>query len=461
MVEWAGVLVVVAVLIAGVVAFAPGLATTLGHNIECLIAEIFGGRCPTAAKYRVSSSTKTVGYDGRVAFVDGGHGYTLTLTKYSDGSATITVVNTGSLGASAEVGAGAELGHLGGAKADASIGGGGYGDKTSTWTFPSWSAAQTAWTKISQGNGLGLAAHDGASAAVGSLPLIGSIPIVHNTLTGWFDDLTGAKGAPGDGSLPKQYLSSTAVGAGGQGSANASAGVDFGPLSADVSASLAGNAGLEHITSGPQKGDWQLAAGLDGNAGGSLAAALFGDASAAGNITASAVVTFSPSGKPQQLEITASGDGVWDVGPPSNDITLKVPGKSSSGSQSSGSDAGSKASSSKEPLLSVESQSGGGSGVGTSFDATLDLTSDPQAVADLQSLLRGDPTKVGALIADVNSNGVETVQGYKISRSDSSWGAQVSAGVGGGAQISDGGSTVTYNSPKTRKYGGQWQNVTG
>jgi hypothetical protein len=444
-VEWAGVLVIVALIIAAIVAFAPRLGTTLGHDMECVIKKIFGGGCTAPAPYVVSVTTKTVGYNGRVGFVNGGHGYTLTLTKYSNGTSAITAVNTGTLGVSAQVGAGVELGPIGGASAQASIGGGGYGDQTTTWTFPSWSAGQSGWGKISGGSSLGLAVHDGASATLGAVPLVGG------TLSGVFDSVTGAHGAPGRGSLPGKP-SSTAVGGGAQGSAKAGANVSFGGFSAGVNASLAAHAGLEHITSGPQKNDWQLTAGLDGSGDASLLGALFGaQASLAGKVNGAVTVTFSASGAPLTLAVAASGNGVWGIVPPGT-TSVRVPVGSPSGSGK-----GSGNGSSGAPMLSVQSDNAGGSGVGTSFVGTLNLATDPQAQSDLEALLEGNPAKLPALISDMNSNGTETVQTYKLSSSNSTVGASVSVGVGGGANLTDGSSTATYYVPETRQDGGPWQ----
>lgn len=439
-IEWAAVLVVVALLIAAVATLVPQLGATLGHDVDCLIAKIFGGGCAAGPRYPVGVSTKTVGYNGRVAIVDGSHGYTVTLTKYNNGTSTITVVNTGKLGVSGRLGATAELGPLGGAQADASIGGGAYGDQTTTWTFPSWSQGQQSYNKISQGSGLGLAGHDAVSSTLGGLPLVGS------KITGLFDDLTGAQGSPGAGSLPKQYISSTAVGGGAQGSGQANAGLSLATLNiASVGASFNANAGVEHITSGPQNGDNQLVVGIKGNANGSLVGALFGgQANAAGNVNGQATVTFSPDGRPLTLQVAVSGDGVWGVTPPGNISarTLKEPDGNGG---------------SKPPVLSVDSRGSTGNGVGTSFVGTLNLSTDPQAVADLQRTLQ-DPSSIGALVGDMNSNGTESVQTYTINRSNTTYAVGINAGAGFGAGTTDGSSTATYNAPKTRRDGGPWQN---
>lgn len=450
-------LTIVAALITAAVLTFNTLGPTIGREAACLVAKVFGlGTCSSGPVYPVSASVKTTGYSGRVAIVDGGHSYTITLTKLSDGTSKITVVDNGKLGVSAQVGADAELGPLGGAGADASIGGGGYGQQSDTWTFPSWSQGQNYFNQISHGNALGLTAHDTVNSAVGWLPWVG------HHVTGWFDGLTGASGAPSQDSLPHKYLTSTSTGGGAQGSADAGAHVDFGPLQAGVNASLEANAGLQHINYGSEKGDWQLVAGLDGSADGDLADWLLGaQADGAGNIQGDVNVTFSPSGAPETLEVSASGDGVWDVAPPSS-ARVDIPGSSSGnpeGGSSKGGGAPSGGESGKEPLLTLETRGGGGNGVGSTFTGTLDLSSDPQAAQDVTLILEGDTSALGDLIDQMNSSGTETIQSYRISRSNSTIGGSLSVGAGGGASLSNGSSTATYNRPKMRENGGKWHYV--
>ena len=459
MVEYAGVLLVVALVVAAMAAFWQSFGPTFAHDVECLVERVFGHGCSAPAAYPVSSSVKNVGYNGRVTIVDGGHSYTITLTKLSNGTSTITAVNTGSLGVSAQVGAGAELGPLGGADADASIGGGGYGDQGETWTFPTWSLGQGYFNKISQGSALGLGAHDLVSSTAGSLPIFG------HSITGLFDSVTGASGAPNQGSLPHQYLSSTSTGGGLQGSADAKAGVNFGPLTAGVGAAIDAHAGVEHIGYGPDKGDWQITGGLDGEADGGLADALLGaQADGAGNVSGEVSVTFSPNGTPQTLEVVASGDGVWGIAPP-HDAQVEVPGSSNEGGSSSeggssgegGSEPGHQSDGGgDEPLLSIDSNGYSGSGVGSMFTGTLDLSSDSQAEQDVNLILQGDPAPIGDLVSQLNSNGTESVQTFQITRSSTTYGAKASVVAGLGASLSDGTSNATYSPPETREDGGKW-----
>lgn len=237
------------------------------------------------------------------------------------------------------------------------------------------------------------------------------------------------------------------------------------PLQDGVSVSLDAHAGLEHFSYGPQTGDWQLVAGLDGNANGELANVLFGtEAQGAGNFQGDAKVTFSPSGAPLTLEVSGSGDGVWDIAPAQHK-ELNVPGSSSSeggstGAGSTGGGAGGSGKSGgeggKEPLLQVQSDTSGGSGYGSVFTGELSLTNNPQAVQDLNSILQGDTSTIPDLVDQMNAHGTETLQSYQITRSSSNFGAAVIAGPGAGVGLHDGSAKLTYNPPKTREDGGKW-----
>jgi hypothetical protein len=215
---------------------------------------------------------------------------------------------------------------------------------------------------------------------------------------------------------------------------------------------------MEHINSGSEKGDWQLTAGLDGSADGGLTDALFGQATGAGNVNGEVSVTFSPNGTPETLEISAYGDGVWGLSTPTN-AKANVPGSGSgseSGSESGSKEGGSSGEGGDEPLLSVSSEGYSGSGVGSVFTGTLNLSNDPQAEQDVNSILTGNTAPIGDLISQLNSNGTEALQNYHITRSSTNVGAQLSAGPGVGANLNDGSSSATYSPPETREDGGQW-----
>jgi hypothetical protein len=168
-------------------------------------------------------------------------------------------------------------------------------------------------------------------------------------------------------------------------------------------------------------------------------------------------VTYSPNGTPLTLQITASGDGVWGASGVQN-VGAKVPVGSSSegGASGQGGSAGEGGGGAKPPTLEILTKRTGGSGSGTSFTGTLNLATDPAAQQDLQGLLQGDPTRLGDLINQLNSNGTESLQTYHISRSSSTYGAKLSAGVGVGGELNDGSSSATYDPPTTRRDGGPW-----
>lgn len=454
--EWSSLLLLISAIFT--LMFALGIPGQLGQAVTCALDKIFRiGPCSSAPAYPVTVITKTVGYDGRFTFVDDGHQYVVTLTKLSDGTAEISLVNTASLGLSARAGASVELGPLGTAEAQAQAGGGVYINGSTTWTFPNWATAQREWKKVSSGDSLGLAVNDAAN----SFPIFGSV------VGSVVDSVTGAQGAPTVHSISKRYLSATAVGAGVQGTASAGAGADLGPLNADIKASISAKAGLERINSGPQKGDWQGSVQLSGDGDGSLSEALFGGhLSGVGSVDGEATVTFGPDFTPQELEVTATGNGVWDgvsSSPNAPDFLLHSPHGSDSGS-GSGSSEGSKGAGGEgekpEAPLEVSHQSPGGSGVGSTFVGQLDLTDNPTAQAALVQVLQGNTSQIPVLIDQMNNNGTEYIQTYRLDKSTSAWGGQVNVGGGGGLELKDGSSTACYAPPKVRQRGGAWTTST-
>ena len=156
--------------------------------------------------------------------------------------------------------------------------------------------------------------------------------------------------------------------------------------------------------------------------------------------------------------MTATGDGVWGIAP-ARHAELNVPGGSPgegsgpAGSSQGGTPGGEGA---KDPLLKVEGNGYGGSGVGSMFTGQLDLTNDPQAVKDTESILSGDTSTVPDLVDQMNAHGTESLQGYRITRSNSSYGASVGAGAGVGVGPNHGSANLTYNRPQTRENGGKW-----
>jgi len=445
-IEWSGLLILVAAIFA--MLFSVGMAGTLQRAVVCALDQIFQiGPCAAAPAYPVSVSTRTVGYDGRVIIVDGGHSYTVTLTHLSNGTAQISLVNTGSVGVSARVGAEVKLGPLGGAEAQAQAGGGVYVNGSTTWTFPSWATADKYWKQISSGNSLGLAVNDGLDS---------SVPLAGHLLAGLFDKVTGEHGAPTQHSIDGRYLTATAAGGGVQGTASAGAGANLGSLGADIKASVSAQAGLERINSGAQKGDWQGTIRLSVDGDGSLGDALFGPhASGIGSLDGEVTVTFGPDFTPRELEVTASGDGVWeatgDGGEPPEGSAHGGTSPESGDGKGEGGEGGK-----SEPLLSLSHEGAGGEGGGSKFVGTLDLSDDPAAQAALEQVLEGNTSQIPVLIADMNAHGTEYVQSYHVSKSNSTWGGQVNVGGGGGAELSDGSSSACYDPPRVRQDGGPW-----
>ncbi len=448
-IEWGGLLALIAALFAMV--FWLGIAGQVSQAVVCAVDKILRiGPCAAAPAYPVSVSTKTVGYDGRVIIVDGGHSYTVTLTHLSNGKAQISLVNTGTLGVSARVGAEVELGPLGGAEAQAQAGGGVYVNGSTTWTFPSWATANKYWKQISSGNSLGLAVNDGLNS---------SVPFAGHFIAGLFDDVTGEHGAPTQHSIDGRYLTATAVGGGAQGTASAGAGANIGSLGADIKASVSAQAGLERVNSGAQKGDWQGTIALSVDGDGSLGDALFGPhASGIGSLDGEATVTFGPDFTPTELEVTASGDGVWEA---TGDGGQAPEGSAHGGTSPEGEGQGKGGQGgTSEPLLSVSHEAAGGEGAGSKFVGTLDLSDDPAAQSALEQVLEGNTSEIPVLITDMNAHGTEYTQSYHLSKSSSTYGGEVNVGGGGGAELSDGSSSACYDPPRVRQNGGPWTSTT-
>ncbi len=460
--EWSGLLILIAAIFT--MLFTLGMGSRLQSAVVCALDQIFQvGPCAAGPAYPVSVTTKTVGYQGRVIIVDAGHSYVVTLTKMSDGTGQISLVNTGTLGVSARVGAEVELGPLGGAEAQAQAGGGVYVNGSTTWTYPTWAAAQKAYGKISSGNSAGLAINDA----------LNSVPVAGGLLSGLFGDVTGDHGAPSSSSLSKRYLTATAAGGGVQGTASAGAGANVGSLGADIKASVSASGGLERIQSGSLKGDWQGSVQMSVEGDGSLGDALFGpNASGIGSLNGAATVTFSPNGTPLTLEVTASGSGVWEgsttggqipegsahggTAPESGNGGESNAGTGEGGTGGEGGSGGEGGGGESEPLLSISHDAAGGEGAGSKFVGTLDLSNDPSAQAALDEVLSGNTAGIPVLVSDMNSHGTEYTQSYHLTQSNSTYGAEVNAGGGGGAEFNDGSSSACYDAPRVRQNGGQW-----
>jgi hypothetical protein len=98
--------------------------------------------------------------------------------------------------------------------------------------------------------------------------------------------------------------------------------------------------------------------------------------------------------------------------------------------------------------------------VGSKFEGKLDLSDDPEAQAALEQVLAGNTSQIPVLISDMNRRGTEYTQSYHVDKSNSTWGAEVNVGGGGGAELSDGSSSACYDAPRVRQNGGPWTTAT-
>lgn len=443
-VELAGLLVLIAAIVGAVVAL--GLPGRVGHAVECAVNQILQiGICQARPAYPVAQFTKTVGYNGRVAIGDGEHQYVVTMTEMSDGKTLINIANVKQGGVSLQVGANVSAGPLVDAGATAGIGGGGLVSDSTTFTAPDWATGLQEFKKIGSSSGGSLLLHDLGSG----LPFgLGHVA----------DHLDGGQGAPGPSSLPHNQLSSHSVGLGvyASGSAQADAHVQgVGGGGAGVSANAQITA--SRIDYGAQKGDKQYQISLGGAGDATLATSLFGgkQASGAASLQGSATVTVSPSGKPLQLVVDASGQGVWSAGP-SSDKHASLPGTDKSDPSPGGKTS---AVSHAEPALELNSNTAGGSGGGAEFQATLDLTNNPSAASDVQALLHLNLTKIPAVVDDMNKSGTEQVQTFHAQQSNSSFDVQGNFGVGLGAGLTNASSRECVQSIQVRQAGGSWSTV--
>ncbi len=449
----AGVLVLIALIVGAVIAI--GLAGQVAHQIMCTIDRVFGfDACQAGPAYPVAETTRTVGYNARVGFADGQHQYVVTLTKLSNGTAQVNIADVKQVGASLQVGAHVSAGPLFDASAGASLGGGGLVGDSSTFSASSWSAGQGDFRKISGGSGLSLAVHDTTSGLFGG------------TIGGLLDNIDGGQGAPGEGSLPHKQLSSHSIGLGvyASGSADAGAHVE-GVGGADAGVSANAQVDASRIDYGSQKGDRQYQISLGGQGSASLGESLFGgrQADGAGSVQGSAVVTVSPSGQPLALVVDAQGQGVWDIGP-ATDQHAEIPGSEGpggSGTGEPGSEGAGKSSalSHEEPVLEVSSSDSGGTGVGSDFQATLNLANDPAAASDVNDLLHLDLSSIPAVVSAVNRYGSEQLETFHVKQSNSSYSLEGNAGVGLGGGVQDGSGTECVDSITVRPPSGGWNPV--
>ncbi len=445
-VEWAGALILVALIVAFVVA--SGVGTEVSHRVECAIEQVFqtGGGCqsPSSTASNVvpcptSAVTDTASDDFQIFFIDAGHNNTLIKTVYSNGQVDYTLVDNATLEAQAKLQAELEVGGLGfNAEAEAAAGGeltGSY-----TFSFPNAATASSFAHDVQSAGGWGVIAHDIA----GGIPIAGPV-------AGGLLNLVGIHGAPNGADLAQQfhrYLTSAYVGAGAVAQLNAMADGEAGPASIELGAELKAALGFREVMAGdpddpdgPQKGDVQVYLSLDGSADGSLMEALFGPkASAVANGNAEAVVTLDANGNPVQLEVTASGAGGAGAGVG----TKSEGGSEGGGSEGGGSEGGGSEGGGSEGgagggiLRSLDAGATVGAGKGYQYTATLNLRDNPQAVQSLASVL--DPASSGSamtqLLSEINTQGQQRVQPYQQTTSQAGGGVALEiADIGAGANV--------------------------
>ena len=428
------------------------LPTTISHAIRCSIDQIFRlGSCDNsssiATRYPVSVTTKTVGWNGRVAVFNGSDTYTVTLTTFNDGTTQLSSTDVGAGGVGLKAGFHVDAGTVG-VDATATASADLYGANSTTWNLPSTKLGSQYFNQLTDTSGLALAGHDVASS-VG--------------LGGLFDDVTGTSGPPTAGSLPHRYLNSSGVEGGLQGNAAADAEANLGIVHAGASLGLTLRKGLQRINSGPMKGDWVVRESLDASGTGGVAAALFGPhADLSGAASGEMSITFSPSMQPLTANVTATADGTWDAAPssssPSGSSKQFQPGEGDSASSEGASKAAGaeqSAASGEAPALTAESNSGSGSG--TTFEGQIDLQADPQAGADVGAVIAGDPAAIPAALDDFNQHGTETIQHFWLDQSSEKYGGGVDAGAGVDGGVSNSSSTMRYQPPEVRENGGPWQ----
>ncbi len=431
MVEFGGVLVVIAVIIAVVaVSSVPG---EIAHGLECNVKKVLQlGGCTSGAQSnpykvvcRVSTSTNSAQLDMKVAFVRVSDNDTLVKMTYSDGSSSYLLTHAGMAQAEAAIGGEFEVGSFGGS-AEASAAAGGQLAGAQEWDFKAPKEAAAFEKKVQGHGGWNTIAHDLVD---------GALPPGLSNLAGWG---LNALGMHDDSGLPnptQRYVKGGFVGgvkAGVQGG--------VGGASAALDAELKAALGARVTLSGPDEGQTQVYLQLDGKATANLTGELFGPDSVkatggAGGIgQAVATVTVSPSGQPLNVTITAWGG-----------YTLN------GGAKLSGANAQELENALKKASLKTSS----GSGPGLQWTGTIDLKQHPGDVSDLLGTLNGGAA-LAQLIQDFNQDGTQEVQPFALKRSEGGGGAEGDFGVGLGAEGNSTNTTQTYTPGLVKPPGQAW-----
>jgi hypothetical protein len=456
--EWAGVLLVVSLIVAAVVILP--LGQNISHSLICNVEKILGNpkacqAAPSAAPNQLvcqtATQTNTSSDNVEVLFLKVGHNQTLIKTTYSDGEVQYTLTDSKQAELQAQPIQGElEVGSVG-FDLEVKLAAGGALDGAHSWTFPNQQAAQGFENQVNSSGGWGQVAHDVAGLP-SFIPGAGSVASwAGNGLL----NLVGIHGAPDPNSLATKNLTYSYLGASAIGDATAKADAGLGgELGLQLQDELKLAAGARVITgAGPgvqgtgsgavplKKGDVQLFINLNNNANGALQDMLLGpNAGASAQTAGTAVVTLSPSGQLQQVQLTASSDVTGTAGdkPPEGGLAGQLG-------------------------LKVND----GAGVGLNYTGTLNLVNNPSAKQALVSLLAGSSTPGGAtpalaqLTSQMYNNSTQRVQPYTVSRSQGGAGAEGEIlDVGGGAAATVSQQNQQFNAGWIKAPGQGWEPVT-
>lgn len=465
-IEWVGVLALIGLIFALLLAMTPSFPTQVSHAIVCSVETIIGdgNACSSSATgpgsnvvvCKTSTSTNTAQDQVQLFFIQVGHNNTLIETHYSNGSVSFTLVDTGSVEAQAKlIQLEAEAGNIG-FDLNVSAAAGGQLTGSHTWTFPNAQLAKQFAGAVSGAGGWGVIAHDFAD----NIPIAGPV-------LGWLLSEAGVNGAPDPSSLSQKYLSSSYVAAGAVGQLNALASASAPEIgSAQLSAVLSAAGGFREITSdngsdGLQKGDVQIYVNLSGTATGVLQQGLFGpNAGGQGQGNAVAIVTLNQQGKPIQLSVTGAVSGTGNGGAGGG---YKGPENGGEGSGGTGGSGGTPGEGEGGAILKgLNLNMNLGSGQGYQYTGTLNLANDPNAASMLLGLL--SPSSSGAsmtqILAQMQANGKQQVQPFGVTSSQSGGGLNGEiADVGGGVTVQVSSQNQQLSPGWIEPPGGSWEQV--
>jgi hypothetical protein len=461
-IEWSGVLVLVAIIAAGIMLAMPQLSRSVQHGVTCAVDKILdtGGCGATATPpptnvvvCETTSATNDISDQVQVFFLQVGHDSTLIKTVYSNGQVGYTLTDSGSVEAQAKLfQLEAEAGPLGGVDAQITAAAGGQLTGSHTFMFPNQQAATGFSKQVQSAGGWGVVVHDFA----------GSIPGVGGLVSGGLG-LLGIHGAPSGSQLAQeyhQYETGSYVGVGGVAQVDGSVSASLGPLGGQLQADLKTAGGARDITSGPEKGDVALYLNLSGDADSAFLDGVFGPSAASAAADGTAVVTLNSSGQPVGLELDATasagaGNGVSVKGKGGDGDGGGESGGSESGggesgggeSGGSGTDAGSGSDDDGPLLKDLDFDSTSTPGTGYLYTANVDLAQDPNAVSDLLGVLEPGSASQGLanLESTIGTYGTQQVQPFHQSQNSTTAGVSAEAAdVGGGVSATQSSSQQAY-----------------